>query len=70
MKIRVKIPLRKSTYSPVENSTLFVDGRKLVIDEQNLPGRLVRLIPDGYANATTEQWKPFVTLATAMGILR
>ena len=73
MIITVRTHLRKSVSSPVPNSFLFVeDGRKvfsLEIDEQNLPARLVRLLPAGYAHTTAKQWKPFVTLATAMGLL-
>jgi hypothetical protein len=63
------IPQRRSVAAPVGNPTLFVNNRRITIDERNLPGNLVRLLPHAYAHAPKEAWKPFLTLAEAMGLL-
>jgi hypothetical protein len=74
-RIRLHIPLRRRTDEPVPNATLAVGGRTIVIDEQNLPARLVRLLPPAYGTANhpdrnPDAWAPFVTLAASMGLLR
>ena len=43
-------------------------GRKVVCDGQ-LPGKLSRLVPQPWGNASAEEWRPFVTMAVAMGVL-
>lgn len=72
--ISINIPPRRSTADPVQNATLFVGDRSIVLDERNMPARLARLIPPGYGtinhpNRTQRAWMPFVVLAEAMGAL-
>jgi len=69
MKIYVHYPRRRSVSSPVPNGTLTCDDRTMTVDTQNLPPKLVRLIPHAAAHAKPGEWKPFCALAIAMGLL-
>jgi len=73
-RLRLHIPERRSTDAPAPNATLFVGARIIVIDERNLPARLVRLLPAAYGTANHPDrnagaWAAFVATADAMGLL-
>jgi len=74
MNIRLHVPQRRRTDAPVQHAVLIVDGRSLVIDERNLPPRLVRLLPPAYASANHPDrnpgaWTQFIEMARALGYL-
>jgi len=52
----------------VVDPVVHYQGRKIVCDG-HLPGNLSRLVPQPWGNAPPEEWRPFVTLAVAMGVL-
>jgi hypothetical protein len=68
--VKLHCPKRKSTEAPVPNVTLSWNDLQITIDEQYMPTKLVRLLPPAYVHATEEQWKPFITLAIAMGLMK
>lgn len=67
--VKLHAPQRRSVSSPVGKCTLYVNGDRITIDEQNMNGRLYRLLPHGYARATLTDWLPFITTAYAMGVM-
>lgn len=68
--VKLHIPPRRSVSAPVGKCTLYVNGDRITIDEQNMDGRLYRLLPHGYAHTTLADWLPFISLAYAMGVMR
>jgi hypothetical protein len=48
---------------------VLVFGRSRIELGRNLTPKLLHAMPVAYGNANPEQWKPFVTLAVAMGLL-
>ena len=68
--VKLHIPTRRSVSAPVGNCTLWVNRDSITIDEQNMDGRLYRLLPHGYAHATLTDWLPFISTAYAIGAMR
>jgi hypothetical protein len=66
----VHYPRRRSTAAPVPSYTLAYGDLTMVVDEARLPGRLRRLIPPAHGSKPPETWRPFCTLAVAMGLMR
>lgn len=52
----------------VVDPVVHYQGRKIVCDSR-LPGKLSRLVPHSWGNASPEEWCPFVILAVAMRAL-
>lgn len=69
MNIKIHCPRRKSVSSPVPDIVLSCDDRTMTIDTQNMPPKLVRLIPHACASAKPSEWQPFCILAIGMGLL-
>jgi hypothetical protein len=69
MEISVYHPRRKSVSGPAPCPVLTCDDRTLIIDTAHMQPRLVRLIPFPTALAKPKDWRPFCSLAIAMGLL-
>ena len=68
-KVLLHIPQRKSLAGRVPNAVLCWNDLTMILDTDELPPKLSRLLPNAYAHAKDAEWYPFITLAIAMRLM-
>lgn len=64
-------PKRLNTYSIPGNDVISWGDKNMILDTQNLPMNLYRLLPAGYlVNNESKKWESFIMAALAMGYLK
>jgi putative heme iron utilization protein len=64
-------PARKTTSGPVPNTVLSWGDKTMIIDTQNLPMNIVKLLPPGYlVNDDPSKWESFIMACLAKGYLK